>query len=408
MRRALLTTIATALMIALGLLGWLALSERSARAGIVGLDDLEAAPVQIRLEPVVTGLTQPVYAANAGDGSGRLYLIERAGVIHILDDGTLLDPPFLDLSSRVKSDEGEQGMFSLAFHPEFADNGRLFISYTAQPDGRSIVAEVTATTDGLRAVGSLRTLFEVPQPTSTHNGGQIAFGPDGYLYVGFGDGMFLPSAGPNVAQDLTNHLGTIARVEVDGWHPYSLPGDNPFVGRQGVLLETWAYGLRNPWRFSFDRETGDLYVGDVGEGRYEEIDLIERGGNYGWYLREGGPCRVQAMVGRASCLLRSLPERYRPPLVQIPHQNLDERGGNAIVGGYVYRGSAILELDGVYLFGDFTSGRLWGLWNDGGTRRLALLLETGRRIVSFGEDEAGEVYVVDMLGEVLKIAPGGG
>jgi glucose/arabinose dehydrogenase len=296
----------------------------------------------------------------------------------------------------------------LAFHPEFAANGRLFISFTIQPDGRSIVAEVEADADRLRATGNLRTLFDVPQPTSTHNGGQIAFGPDGYLYVGFGDGMFLPSEGPNVAQDLTNHLGTIARVEVDGWHPYSLPGDNPLVGREGVLLETWAYGLRNPWRFSFDRETGDLYVGDVGKGRYEEIDLVERGGNYGWYLREGGPCRVQTTVGRASCLLRSLPERYRPPLVQIPHQNLDERGGNAIVGGYVYRGEAIPDLDGVYLFGDFASGRLWGLWNDDGARRLVLLLETGRRIVSFGEDEAGELYVVDLLGEVLKIVPGSG
>ena len=403
MRNHLLTLLIVPLLLLAALGLWLGLSERSSRAGIVGLDALQPVPVQLGLRPVATGLTLPIFVTHAGDGSGRLFIAERSGLVRVLRDGALLDTPFLDLRGRVKSDDGEQGFFALAFHPDHARNGRLFVSYTRRPDGRSMVEEYRVVPDRSRVGGGGRPVFEVAQPTSTHNGGQIAFGPDGYLYLGFGDGLLLPSGGPNLAQDLTNYLGTIVRIEVDGWQPYSLPGDNPFVGNDGALPEIWAYGLRNPWRFSFDRETGELYVGDVGEGRLEEIDLIERGGNYGWYLREGGQCRVQTLVGRSSCLLRSLSRNYRPPLLQYGHLNLDERGGDAVTGGYVYRGDAIPELYGVYLFGDFISGRVWGLWREGGRPRIALLLETGRRISSFGEDEAGELYLVDIAGEVLQI-----
>ncbi len=402
MRRLLVFLLTLVLVAGLGLAAWLVINERTSRAGTLGLGDVVGAPIVLELTPVVNGLLQPIYATHAGDASGRLFIVERGGLVRILEAGQLRQEPFLDLSERVKADGDEQGLFTLAFHPDYQTNGLFFVSYTAVPDGRSVVAEYGAADPaGTRAETAERVLLEVAQPTDTHNGGQIQFGPDGYLYIGFGDGMRRPSEGPNQSQDRSNLLGSLLRIDIDGDEPYEVPSDNPFVDSDEIRPEIWAFGFRSPWRFSFDRVEGDLYLTDVGEERWEEIDLIERGANYGWHVRLGTECRVQTTVGRGSCLLRSLGANYRSPLLQYGHLAFEPQGGDSIRGGYVYRGDEIPELDGVYLFGDYVSGRLWGLWRADDGWRVALLMETDRRISSIAEDEQGEPYLLDIAGGAM-------
>lgn len=340
-------------------------------------------PVGLRL--VVDGLTRPVFITHAGDDSGRLFVVEQAGRVLILQDDTLLDPPFLDLTDRVRSG-GERGLLGLAFHPEFATNGRFFVNYTRQPDGATVVAELHAAGAGAnRADPDERVLMTVLQPFANHNGGMLAFGPDGDLYIGLGDGG---SRGDpdNRAQNPDELLGKILRLDVDGAQPYGIPAGNPFADGGG-RPEVYALGLRNPWRFSFDRMDGRLFAGDVGQNQIEEIDIVHPGGNYGWRLMEGRSCYDPPR----GCEQAGL----EPPIAQYDHT----KGRCSITGGYVYRGAALPELGATYLFGDYCSGEIFGLRQG----KPALLLGTDLQIASFGEDAAGEVYVVDLGGAVYRI-----
>ena len=348
---------------------------------------------QIELQPVAAGLSAPLYLTHAGDRSGRLFVVEQAGTIRIIRSGRILATPFLDIRSRVISG-GEQGLLSVAFHPRYATNGRFFVNYTAAgggPAGKSVIAEyrVSAGNPDI-ADPAERVLLEVPDPYPNHNGGLNKFGPDGFLYIGMGDGG---SGGDphNNGQRLEVLLGKLLRIDVDGGQPYRVPPDNPFVARPGARGEIWAYGLRNPWRFSFDRATGRLFLADVGQNKWEEIDLIEKGQNYGWNIMEGAHCFKPA----TDCPTAGL----RSPIAVYDHAV-----GCSITGGYVYRGARLPELTGRYLFGDYCSGRLWSLTEAGPDRWvIAQLLGTGLNISSFGEDQDGEVYVVDHRGGIYRI-----
>jgi len=339
----------------------------------------------IDLDLVVDGLERPVFAGHAGDGSGRLFVLEQAGRVRVVDDGALLERPFLDLTSRVSAG-GERGLLGLAFHPDFARNRRFFVDYTRASDGATVIAEYRALRrDPDRASRIRRVLLTVAQPFSNHNGGMLAFGPDGHLYIGLGDGG---SGGDprNHAQNRSSLLGKILRLDVDGARPYAIPPDNPFADGGG-RREIYALGLRNPWRFSFDRRSGRLFAGDVGQNESEEIDLIRRGRNYGWPIMEGRLCfRPRTGCERSGLTL---------PIVSYRHAG----GRCSITGGYVYRGAAIRDLVGTHLSADLCSGEIFGLRRG----RRSLLLDTDLRISSFGEDEAGELYLVDLAGAVYRI-----
>jgi glucose/arabinose dehydrogenase len=351
--------------------------------------------VDVRLRPVVGGLDAPLLVTAAEDGSGRLFVLEQVGRIRVVADGRLLAEPFLDLGDRVVSG-GEQGLLGFAFHPLFERNGRFFVDYT-DTSGDTVVAEYRVSDeDADRAdPGSERVLLQIDQPFANHNGGHLAFGPDGYLYVATGDGG---SAGDPMGngQRLDTLLGKVLRIDVDarGGRAYGIPPDNPFVDREGARPEIWAFGLRNPWRFSFDRETGDLWIGDVGQGSFEEIDHVagdEAGVNFGWNVMEGPDCFEPASGCDESGLTM--------PVAVYGHGE-----GCSVTGGFVYRGSRRPELRRAYLYADYCSGRLWGLDAERADARPAVLLETGRSISSFGQDEAGELYVTDHAGgEVLLV-----
>jgi len=352
----------------------------------------QAAPLPaVALRRIVAGLSSPVQVTHAGDRSGRLFIVEQGGRIRILKNGRLLPRPFLDITSKVTSG-GEMGLLSVAFHPRFVENGRFFVNYTTGEGERlrSVVAEYRVSPDADVAATVERVLLEVSQPFRNHNGGLNLFGPDGMLYIGFGDGG---SGGDpmNNGQRLDTLLGKLLRIDVDGGTPYRAPSDNPFVGRAGARGEIWAYGLRNPWRFAFDRTTGRLFVGDVGQNRLEEVDIVERGKNYGWRVMEGTSCYNPA----SGCNREGL---------ELPIAEYDHAAGCSITGGQVYRGSRIPGLVGRYLFGDYCSGRIWALTETGGARwTMTQVSSTDLRISSFGEDAAGEVYVVDHSGAVYLI-----
>jgi glucose/arabinose dehydrogenase len=361
-------------------------------AGARGTEQAAAQPLpEIRLARVVGGLEAPVYVTHAGDRSGRLFVVEQAGVIRIIRDGRLLPRPFLDISARVISG-GEMGLLSVAFHPRFAANGRFFVNYTANGDRlHTVIAEYRVSDDDANVAGRTeRVLLTIDQPYRNHNGGLNLFGPDSMLYIGMGDGG---SGGDphNNGQRLDTLLGKMLRIDVDGGTPYRVPSDNPFVGRPGARGEIWAYGLRNPWRFSFDRRR--LFLADVGQNAWEEIDLIQRGGNYGWRMMEGAHC----FGSPNSC--------DRSGLI-LPIAEYGREGGCSVTGGYVYRGSRIRELMGRYLFADYCSGRLWIL-SEGAAGRWSMntLLDSGLRVSSFGEDQDGELYVVDHGGAIYRIVP---
>ncbi len=346
-----------------------------------------AGVVRIALEPVVTrGLSNPVLVTHAGGRSGRLFVVEQPGRIRIVANGTLAPAPFLDLSSRVLSG-GERGLLGLAFHPDYSRNGRYFVNYTRRPDGDTVIAEYHVSTDPNVSERTERVLLVIDQPYANHNGGMIAFGADGFLYIGMGDGG--SSGDPeNRAQNPQELLGKMLRIDVNRGSPYTIPPDNPFVDGGG-RPEIWALGLRNPWRFSFDRQTHELYAGDVGQNAWEEIDVVRRGGNYGWRLMEGAHCFNPQACDRQGLEL---------PVAEYANGS----GRCSVTGGYVYRGAAIPRLAGMYIYGDFCSGEIFGL--RGGTRRV--LLDTRLAISSFGEDEAGEVYVVDHRGGVYRLIVG--
>ncbi len=346
----------------------------------------------IRLEPVVSGLTQPLLVTHAGDGSDRLFVVQKDGLIGVVREGQLQGTPFLDLRSKV-TNRSEMGLLGLAFHPRFENNGRFFVNYATEVGGpsRTVVAEYRISGNGeVGDSASERIILSFNQPAANHNGGMLAFGPDGYLYISSGDGGGANDVFGN-GQNLATLLGGILRIDVDGDQPYRVPPDNPLVGRPDARPELWAWGLRNPWRMSFDRLTGLLFAGDVGQGSWEEIDLIRRGGNYGWNLMEGFHCFPPGT-------------QCDPEGLELPIAEYGRSEGISVTGGYVYRGPQPGELWGAYLFGDFGSGRIWaltpgpsGLWN----RRL--LLDTDLSISSFGEDEAGDLYVVGFGGTVHRV-----
>ncbi|HMJ79562.1 MAG TPA: PQQ-dependent sugar dehydrogenase [Candidatus Dormibacteraeota bacterium] len=348
--------------------------------------------INLALVPVARGLDSPVFATGAGDGSGRLFIVEQAGRIRILGaDGQLAVTPFLDISSEVLSG-GEQGLLGLAFHPDYASNGRFFVDYTAR-NGDTVVAEFHRRDAATADPGSERILYRIADPYPNHNGGMLAFGPDGYLYNGLGDG----GAGGdprNRAQNLGTLWGKLLRVDVDGSLPYAIPSTNPFGSRAGARPEIFDYGLRNPWRFSFDRQTGDLLIGDVGQGSWEEVDAVPAGQpgglNFGWRIREGREC-----YGGGSCQSAGL----TPPVYVYSHAF-----GCAIIGGYVYRGSAFPSLVGGYLFSDECSGRIWAASAAqavAGNAPAKVVMESGLIVSSFGQDDAGELYLCDLQGGVL-------
>ncbi|MBA3688558.1 MAG: PQQ-dependent sugar dehydrogenase [Chloroflexi bacterium] len=365
--------------------------------------EASSSPVAISLEPVVAGLTGPVGITNAGDGSGRLFINEQSGRIRVIEaDGTLRPADFVDLSGRILAG-GERGLLGVAFHPDFAANGRLFVHYSRAADGATVISELTASPDHESAeAASERILLTHDQPFANHNGGQIAFGPDGYLYIGLGDGGSQGDSSGN-GQSLQTWLAKLLRIDVDAPplanRQYAIPDTNPYaeggVAPDAGLPEIWAYGLRNPWRFSFDRGTGNLYIGDVGGGAREEIDRQPAdsagGENYGWNIFEGTQCS-------GGC------DSITPvaPVAEYAHND-----GCSVTGGYVYRGTVQPAMQGTYLFGDYCSGTIWTLPAAGGVipRRLA---DTDLRITSFGEGEDGEIYLVDLGGGGLYQVLAGG
>ena len=349
---------------------------------------------EVDLVPVVAkGLQSPVYLTHAGDGSGQLFVGEQPGTIRVIVRGILQDTPFLDITNRVLSG-GERGLLGLAFHPNHQKNGRFFVNYTRSDDGATVLAEYRRQGLSLLASTEERTLMIVPQPYANHDGGMVAFGPDGFLYIGRGDGG--SSGDPqNRAQNPAELLGKVLRIDVDGGPPYAIPSDNPFA-RAGGRPEIFASGVRNPWRFSFDRETGALWLADVGQNKWEEIDLVTRGGNYGWRIMEGKHC----FLSERDCHIEGL----IMPVFEYGH----DQGRCAVTGGYVYRGRNLPALQGSYLFGDYCSGELFAVPIGSGVAAGSephVLRKSGMKISSFGEDEAGEVYVVDHRGSLYRLGP---
>ena len=347
--------------------------------------------VSYQLLPLATGFERPVYLTHAGDGSRRLFVIEQPGRVRIISSGRLQPDAFLDISALVNDRANERGLLGLAFHPQYARNGYFFVHYSAA-DGATAVARYQVSQDAQRAAADSATLvLRQAQPYPNHNGGQLAFGPDGYLYLGLGDGGSAGDPQGN-GQNLGTWLGKILRLDVDSALPYALPAANPFVAGGG-LPEIWAYGLRNPWRFSFDRRSGDLFIADVGQGGWEEINFQPAAEtaarNYGWDIVEGNHC-VQS-----GCSV---------PGVSMPVAEYDHRSGCSVTGGYVYRGSSLPALQGAYVYGDYCSGTIWALRPAaGGAWRATVLLQSALNISSFGEDEAGELYVVHHGGSVFRL-----
>jgi glucose/arabinose dehydrogenase len=355
------------------------------------------AAARIELTPIVSGIDSPLAITHSGDGSGRLFITLQIGRILIYDGQQVLPTPFLDIGALVSTD-GERGLLSTAFHPNYTSNGFVYVDYT-DLNGNTVVARYSVSADpNVVDPASAVILLAIPQPFANHNGGQLQFGPDGYLYIGTGDGGGGGDPSNN-AQSLNSLLGKMLRIDINAGPPYGIPPDNPFIGEPAALPEIWALGLRNPWRFSFDRLTGDLWVADVGQDNFEEVNVQAAGSaggeNYGWRLMEGDSCFNPA----SGCNDGSL----TLPVVQYDHSL-----GCSISGGYRYRGQDHPGLAGVYFYGDFCTGRIWGASQDAaGSWAAEELLDTDFRISAFGEDEEGEMYVAYLssnAGAVFRIS----
>ena len=340
------------------------------------------------LVPLASGFDRPVQVVSAHDGSGALYVAQQGGKILRLDPATGARDLFLDLSSVVTCCTNG-GLLNIVFHPRYATNGFLFVQY-ADVDGDTVVARYTRSDPA-----SAKVLFVAPQPRDNvpnHHGGTLQFGPDGMLYISIGDGGAYRSV-TNRAQETTHLLGKLLRIDVDRGVLYTIPADNPLIDTPGARGEIWSLGLRNPWRFSFDRATGELLLGDVGQDSWEEIDALSlaaaRGANFGWPMMEGSHC----FPPNAPCA----------PSGVLPRAEYSHADGCSVTGGYRYRGSRWPSLAGVYLYGDYCSGRIWAAdaaW------RTTQVLKTGALIVSFGEDDDGELYVVDHGGTLFRVSAG--
>ncbi|MGB3585205.1 MAG: PQQ-dependent sugar dehydrogenase [Tunicatimonas sp.] len=343
--------------------------------------------------------TRPVDFQHAGDGSDRIFVVEQRGVITVFDDNaaTSQSAPFLDISGPVDDRSNEEGLLGLAFDPNYASNGHFFVNYTISNPARTRISRfaVSASNPDQANPNSELVILEFEQPFGNHNGGQVAFGPDGYLYVAVGDGG---SAGDprRHGQNLTTLLGSILRIDVSQSSPqtpYAIPGDNPFAENdQGFREEIYAYGLRNPWRFSFDTETGQLWTGDVGQNQLEEVDLIENGGNYGWNTTEASQC----FEPRNNCDK----ENIILPVWEYDHSQQDL----SITGGHVYRGAALSELVGQYVYADFVSGRVWSLdANNAGNPQNTELIDSNLAISSFGLNAENELFLCAFDGKIYRI-----
>ncbi|MFP2994466.1 PQQ-dependent sugar dehydrogenase [Spongiivirga sp. MCCC 1A20706] len=334
---------------------------------------------------------QPVDLQSPNDGTNRIFVVEKTGRIQVFDNNlaSFRKSTFLDLSARI-STVSEQGLLGLAFHPDFATNGFFYVNYNPTDDQTVIARFKVSDADADMADSFSETvLMTIPQPFNNHNGGQVAFGPDGFLYIALGDGG---SGGDpdNNGQDRSTWLGNILRIDVDNVQDglnYAIPTTNPFIGEELVKEEIFAYGFRNPWRMSFDTATGDLWTGDVGQGELEEVDKVISGGNYGWKLFEG-----------TSCFSGNCDDTN---LIAPVHVYGRSQGDRSITGGYVYRGTANEALIGKYIYGDFASGRIWSLDNDGNNNTL--LIESGLPIASFGTDDNQELYVCSFNGKIYRI-----
>jgi len=394
---------------------------RGALVGIISLalTVISAHGATLASKRVASGLERPVYVTSHPDDARKLYVCEqRTGQIQIVRNGKTNTTPFLDIGSKINGDGQEQGLLCIAFHPNFNENRFVYVTYTVADDDM-ILERYTATTASADIANpdSAKQIMRIDKPADTHNGGMIAFGPnDGYLYLSVGDGGItivgdLPAAN---AQDLSNPLGTILRVDVDGGEPFAIPPDNPFVGVPDADDRIWVYGLRNPWRISFDRATGDLYIGDVGDLRWEEVSFLPAstmgGENFGWHIAEGLECRG----GGGTCGTNA---GFTPPIHVFEHPTVPGTQfplSRAVTGGYVYRGENVPQLQGKYIFGEFITTQIFMLDHDNGTdvevEEITEALEplgdiTVNRIPSFGEDKDGELYFCSLLtGEVYQIA----
>jgi glucose/arabinose dehydrogenase len=353
--------------------------------------------VTISLATVASGFTSPLDVEQPRDNSGRLFVVEQAGRIKIIQNNVVSQTPFLDIASRVTSG-GETGLLGLTFHPNYAQNHRFFVNYTRTNAGQlqTVIAEYATTlaNPNLADANSEHILLVVNQPFDNHKAGQLGFGPDGFLYFGLGDGG---SGGDPIGNGQNKQvlLGKMLRIDVD--HPpaagkqYAIPADNPFANGGGQP-EIFAFGFRNPWRFSFDSATGRLFVADVGQDAFEEIDIVTNGGDYGWNIMEGTHCFNPS----TNCNMTGL---------TLPIHDYPRSDGTTVIGGFVYHGSAISGLQGTYVFGDFGSGRIWMLTENTSTHKWSRtdLLSAGLHMSSFGQDQSGELYVVDYAGAVLQV-----
>jgi hypothetical protein len=342
---------------------------------------------------------RPVDFQHAGDNTDRIFIVEQRGVISVFKNDSEVDDKsiFLNIASRVKDQGNEEGLLGLAFHPDFESNGYFYVNYTASNPNRTLISrfQVSSADPNMADENSELVILEISQPFSNHNGGQVSFGPDGHLYIASGDGG---SGGDpqNHGQNRRTLLGAILRIDVnrqEGGKNYAIPSDNPFFGNtEGFREEIYAYGLRNPWRFSFDTQSNRLWTADVGQNRFEEINIIEKGGNYGWRTMEGFHCFNPS----TGCNMEGLDL----PVWEYGHTN----GDRSVTGGFVYRGAEIQELKGLYVYGDFVSGRLWTLdFGDLSNPINTELLTATFPISSFGTDQQNELYLCGFDGKIYRL-----
>lgn len=356
----------------------------------------ESTGFDIGFEPVAEGFDQPTAMANAGDGSGVLYIVEKPGTVRKLVDSERVEEPFLDITDRVGSGGYEQGLLGIAFPPDYQDSRVFYVNYT-DLNGNTVVSRFTVDENDVADAASEQVILTQEQPYPNHNGGQLQFGPDGYLYIGLGDGGSGGDPQGN-AQRLDTWLGKILRIDVDpavvpAGEAYAIPEDNPLVGQEGALPEIYAYGLRNPWRFSFDAETGEMLIADVGQDQVEEINLLpvnpDEAVNFGWNVMEGSTCYLNPNCD---------PSMFTLPIMEYTH----DEGGCSVTGGEVYYGENLPDIYGTYIFADFCSGLVWqGVRGDDGTWTMSDPVESELSISSFGVDEQGEVYVLDLQSGIV-------
>lgn len=363
-------------------------------------------PLILDLERVFQKLSfeRMVHLTHSGVGDGMLFVVLQHGRVMLFEDDTDVDEAitFLDIVDRVNNSGNEEGLLSMAFPPDYQESGHFYVYYSASSPRRSVISRFSLGRAGHEPVNSASEVIvlEVMQPFNNHNGGQLAFGPDGFLYIGLGDGGHRDDPQGN-GQDTSTLLGAILRIDVstlesDG--SYTIPPDNPFAdGAGGARAEIWASGFRNPWRFSFDRETGELWVGDVGQNRYEEVNLIERGLNYGWNLMEGLHCFSESPIGSESGACQGL--GLALPVIEYGRDH-----GCSVTGGHVYRGNRLPELTGAYVYADFCTGNIWALRHDGSSvTEQRLLVDSEFQIPAFGEGPSGEIYVLSFTGGIYRL-----